>query len=182
MVIESYLLALLARQNVEIVRKNLENMERTLFETEKILEAGFTDPVNADQLRLSVASMKNRLSGLERQAGTTMNLLKFQIGLEQSQQIELTDALDDLASGLLAAPLLRPGFRPEDHIQFRLTASREAFSSMALKREQSFYLPSVSASFVRQEMAMRNDFNFLKSGFPWFPSTYFSVNINIPIF
>ena len=29
---------------------------------------------------------------------------------------------------------------------------------------------------------MRNEFNFLESGFPWFPSTYFGVNMNIPIF
>jgi outer membrane protein len=51
-----------------------------------------------------------------------------------------------------------------------------------LRREQSFYLPSLSASFTRQEMAMRNEFNFLEGGYPWFPSTYFGVNLTIPIF
>lgn len=182
LVTESYLLTLLSMQNMEIVSNNLANMERTLYETEKILEAGFTDPVNVDQLKLSVSSMKNRLLGLERQISSTMNLLKFQIGLEQAQPVELSDSLDNLLMQLASDALQTQYFNPEDHISFRLMATQEAFSTMVLRRQQSFFLPSLSASFVRQEMAMRNDFNFLKSGFPWFPTTYFSVNMNIPIF
>ena len=70
----------------------------------------------------------------------------------------------------------------EQHIDYRLAGSREAFSLMVLRREQSSYLPSLSASFIRQEMAMRDGFNFFDSSKSWFPATYFAVNLNIPIF
>jgi outer membrane protein len=182
MTTETYLLSLLAKQNLQIVRENLTNMQQTLFETEKILEAGFTDPINADQLKLTVANLKNTVSGLERQYQVTLNLLKFQIGLDIMQGVELADDFERLMNNLSIDALSLQDFDPENHIDYRLTATQEAFTSMVLKREQSFFLPSLTASFVRQEMAMRNSFNFLKEGFPWFPTSYFGVNLNIPIF
>ncbi len=182
MVTETYLLSLLAKQNLQIVRENLANMQQTLFETEKILEAGFTDPINADQIKLTVTNLRNTVSGMERQYQVTMNLLKFQIGLDIAQGVELADDFDLLMAGMSLEAFSAQDFYPENHIDYRMMASQEAFTTMVLKREQSFYLPNLTASFVRQEMAMRNSFNFLKEGFPWFPTSYFSVNLNIPIF
>ncbi len=182
MITETYLLVLLTASNHNMLNENLENLEQTLFETEKIMEAGFTDPINVDQLRLTVSNMKNNISNLERQIQVTENLLKFQIGIDLNQPIRLNESLEDLIEGLAQQTYWSSGFEPSTHIDYKLASSQEAFSTMVLRREQSFYLPSLSASFTRQEMAMRNEFNFLDGGFPWFPSTYFGVNLTIPIF
>lgn len=182
MVTETYLLALMTHANAEIVRENLANMKQTLYETEKIREAGFTDPINVDQIQLTVTNLQNRVSSLERQFLVTKNLLKFQIGVDVEQEILLTDRLEDLFADIVLAAAVHEGFEPSLHIDFRLLATQEEFSRMVLRREQSFFLPSLNASFVRQEMAMRNEFTFLDSGFPWFPTTYFSINLNIPVF
>jgi outer membrane protein len=53
---------------------------------------------------------------------------------------------------------------------------------MALRREQSFSLPRLTASYTYQEMAMRNDFNFTDMSKPWFPTSFVAVNLSIPIF
>ncbi len=181
-VTETYLLALLARENLSVVEQNLHHMEEQLHETRELLKEGFTDPINVDQLQLTVSNIENRIAALERQHEVTGNLLKFQLGLEMDQQLELTDKLEDLHGVLLADLSLVSAFTPRNHLDYRITRSQESMSLMALRREQSAYLPSLSASFIRQEMAMRDEFNFFGGDQSWFPSTYFGVNLTIPVF
>lgn len=181
-VTETYLLGLVARENLDIVRQNLENMEKTLFETEQVLNAGFTDPINVDQLKLTVANMKNAISNLERQHQLTSDMLKFQIGLDMDTQVVLTDSLQGLFRQLSLQATSTDLFDPTTHIDFMAMESAEDFSRMVMLRERSAYLPTLTASFTRQEMAMRNQFNFFDSEHPWFPTSLISVNLNIPIF
>lgn len=179
---ETYYLALLAAENLHITRQNLQVMEKWLWETERMLEAGVTDPINVDQLQLSVSKIRNGISTLERQKLLTMNLLKYQMGLDLQTQIELTDGFDTLFERALTKMAVNESLDKEQHIDYRLAGSRAAMSLMVLRREQSSYLPNLSASFIRQEMAMRDGFNFFDSSKSWFPATYFAVNLNIPIF
>ena len=181
-VTETYFLALMAEKNLDIVKQNLLNMEAQLEETRALLKEGFTDPINVDQLQLTVSNLKNRISSLKRQEELTKNLLKFQLGLEVEEHIRLTDELDDLHKDLLNDMSFLAPFAPEQHIAYRMMHSQEDMSQMVLRREQSAYLPSLSASFTRQEMAMRDEFNFFDGDQSWFPSTYFAVNLSIPIF
>ncbi|MFP4366482.1 MAG: TolC family protein, partial [Bacteroidales bacterium] len=53
---------------------------------------------------------------------------------------------------------------------------------MNLRRQQSFYLPNLTASYTYQQMAMRNQFNFTDRSEPWFPSSFIALTLNIPIF
>lgn len=181
-VTESYLLALLARENLTIVEKNLTNMERTLAETEEIFKAGFTDPINVDQLRLSVANMKNSISNLRRQYRVTQNLLKFQLGVDIESSIELTDSLDGLFETISLEAGNVASFDHENHIELKIMLSQQTMDFMAMRRQQSFNLPRLSASYTYQQMAMRNEFNFFESDQPWFPTSFFAVSLNIPVF
>jgi outer membrane protein len=180
-VTETYLLALLSSENLTIVEKNLANMERTLAETEQILKAGFTDPINVDQLKLSVANMTNTITNLRRQKTITENLLKFLMGVDIDAGLELSDSLDGLFE-TVSLEATAAGFEPEMHIDYRIMLSQENMDFMAMRREQSFSLPRLTASYTYQQMAMRNEFNFLESGLPWFPTSLLAVNLNIPVF
>jgi len=181
-VTESYLLVLLSRENLTIVEKNLTNMQRTLAETEEIFKAGFTDPINVDQLRLAVANMKNTISNLQRQYRVTQNLLKFQLGVDIDSPIELTDSLEGLFETVSLEAVNVGSFDHESHIDLKIMLSQQTMDFMAMRRQQSFNLPRLSASYTYQQMAMRNEFNFFESDKPWFPTSFFAVNLNIPIF
>lgn len=179
---ETYYLALLASENLRILKQNHENIERLLAEYKALLKEGFTDPINVDQLRLMESNIKQLVSAMERQEQITLSLLKFQTGIDRQAGIELTDSLDDLFQKTLPEALGAASPNKEQHIDYLIAGSREAMSQMVLRREQSAYLPSISASFVRQEMAMRDGFNFFDGAEPWFPATYLALNLNIPIF
>ncbi len=179
---ETYFLTLLTRDNISIVRQNLENIRQSLAETEKIMEAGFTDPINVDQLRLSVSNMRNNLTKLERQYELSLNLLKFQIGIDIDRVIEPADSLHTLFEKIMLEADPDEEFSYKDHIDYLIMRSRRDMDFMALRREQSLSLPRLTASFTYQEMAMRNDFNFTDMSKPWFPSSFVAVNLSIPIF
>lgn len=179
---ETYYLALLAIENLAIIKQNLRVMEQWLFETEQLLEAGFTDPINVDQLQLSVSNLKNSIAAFERQKLLTINLLKYQMGLDLKTEIALTDELEVLFDHALTNGANTTQFDKDQHIDYLIARSREDLNLMVLRREQSAYLPSLSASFIRQEMAMRDGFNFFDRNKSWFPATFFAVSLNIPVF
>ncbi|MBE0663891.1 MAG: TolC family protein [Bacteroidales bacterium] len=181
-VTESYLLVLLSRENLEIVQQNLGNMQQTLTETEQIFKAGFTDPINVDQLKLAVANMKNTIANLERQNTVTLNLLKFQLGFDISLPIELTDSLEGLFESIALEAESVAQFEIDNHIDLQIMRSQQTMDFMSMRREQSFMLPRLSASYTYQQMAMRNEFNFFKTNEPWFPTSFLAVNLDIPIF
>ena len=181
-VTETYFLVLLVRKNLTTVSENLRNMEKQLEETRELLKEGFTDPINVDQLQLTVSNLENRISSLKRQEEFTTSLLKFQLGLDMEKQLGLTDNLENLHQELINDLSFLTEFAPRQHIAYRMSYSQEEMNRMIVQREQSAYLPTISASFIRQEMAMRNEFNFFDGNQSWFPSTYFAVNMNVPIF
>jgi outer membrane protein len=183
-VAETYFLVLLTSDNLSINRESLSNMERILAENEILFKEGFTDQISVDQLRLSVSNMRTTLNNLERQYELTMNLLKFQMGVEMEREIRPVDSLDDLFADMIKEADLAVGeeFDHEEHIDYRIMLSRQMMDFMALRREQSFSLPRITASLSYQEMAMRDEFNFIDRGRPWFPSSFLAVNMTIPIF
>lgn len=181
-VTETYYLNLALAQNLQILNENLANLRKTLHETTQLFQQGFTDAINVDQLKLTVANLTNTIKGMERQQAVTLDLLKFQLGLEVQQPIVLTDALEELFKNLSLEVLAVEDFDPRLHINYRLSLSQEKMQLMALRREWSFYLPNIRASYTRQENAYRNEFNFFESGQPWFPTSIIGLQINIPVF
>ncbi len=182
LVTETYYLNLATSQNLSILRENLSNLERNLRETQALFEQGFTDAINVDQLKLTVANLRNNISGMERQDKMLRDLLKFQVGMDVGQPLELSDNLEELFRNISMEALSIQNFDPRSHIDFRISQSQEDMQLMALRREWSFYLPNISASYTRQESAFRNEFNFFEGGQPWFPTSIVGLNINIPIF
>jgi outer membrane protein len=181
-VAQTYYLSLVAGENLKILRENFSNMEKTSFETQKMFEAGFMDAINVDQLKLTLTNMKNTITNLERQEKLTLQLLKFQMGIDINQDVELSDNLENLFRNISLDSFMVEDFNPENHIDYKLLLSQERMQIMAMRRQRSFYLPSLAASYTRQENAMRNEFNFLDGSHDWFPTSVLGVSLNIPIF
>ncbi len=182
LVTETYLQALSVSENLKIMEQNLENMLQIQNETEKLVKEGFSDMVNLDQLRLSVSNIRYAMASLERRQKLLNALLLFQMGLEANTPVSLSGELDEMLKGFDLQWILDSPFDPSRHVDFLFMETQEAFSSMVLKREQSQFLPSISASFIRQEMAMRTSFNFFDADQSWFPNTYLGIQIQVPLF
>ena len=58
-VAQTYYLVLIGRKTAGVIEENLRNMQKTLEDTRKMYEAGFTDDIAVDQLQVSVTSLEN---------------------------------------------------------------------------------------------------------------------------
>jgi outer membrane protein TolC len=78
--------------------------------------------------------------------------------------------------------LPNPNFSPVNHISYKLFETQEKLQVLGLKREQSLYLPTLSAFYTYQKNAMRSEFNVFEGGQDWYPTSIVGLNLSIPIF
>ena len=78
--ISAYGNALVSQERVEILKRNIKNVEENLNEIKKIYKNGFTELENVEQLTISYSSLKNSLDYAVKLNKTSLNLLKLIIG------------------------------------------------------------------------------------------------------
>jgi outer membrane protein len=181
-VTRSYYTVLIALENINILKQNLQNVEKLLRETEEIYKAGFVEESDVDQLNLLVLNLKNALSRAERQKGLAEKLLKFQMGIDIDKEIVLTENTERLIAEIDVEKLsASQDFKSEEHVEFKLARANADFMRLNLKNERFKYLPSLNAFVSHSENAFRNEFNFFTNR-PWYPATVWGLSLRVPIF
>ena len=146
-----------------------------------MLEQGFVEEQDAQQLQLSLNDVDNNIAYAEQQSKLTKDLLKFQIGMPMSTEIELTDNTDAILSS--ASPNLSSAtFSPETNMDVQLVSSGLGMQQLSLKNQRAKLLPSVGAFYNLQTQAQRNKFSFFDTSEPWFPVQLWGIQISAPIF
>jgi outer membrane protein len=181
-VTNTYYLILVSEESEKILSSSLSNLEKTHYEIRERYKEGFVAETDADLVQISVTKLKNSLQAVVRQKEVAYKLLKFQMGLDLSAQIVLTDELEDILQQIDISKVVNSEFDVEQNIDYKLLETQEKFSEMALKNEKSKYFPTVSAFYSYQWNAFRDQFNFLNFEERWFRTQVLGVNINIPLF
>ena len=119
-VAQGYYLVLVAIESTKIFDSTLANMKKTLYETQELQKNGFLEETDVQQLRLLVSDLSYKQSTVKRQLEITYNLLKFQMGMDISQKIILTDGLLDIVNETIAENLYNKGFDYNSHIDYKL--------------------------------------------------------------
>ena len=176
---KSYYLVLSIRKQKEILEKTLMTNNKLLNETRQIYLNGFVEDTDVSQLEVIVNNLNINIQYLNNESLTALNYLKLSMGLPLNDELELSDELDVLLeSSLLSASR---NFVLEQNIDFQMLKTQLDLADLQIKRDQSTYLPQLSAFFNAQTNAMRNEFNFFDSSETWFPTTVWGFNLNIPI-
>ncbi|MFP3859835.1 MAG: TolC family protein [Bacteroidales bacterium] len=181
-IMNTYHSILLTRENLEILRGNLENLYKTLKDTKVMHENGFAEETDVDQIQINVTSLENNLKSTERQMESLKNLLKVQMGIDLNVPVELTQSLDYIIAEENLEPTYGNEFNPRENVNYQLTQTEVELSELDLKREKSNYLPSISAFYSYSQDAMRDEFNVFDFDEPWYESSVLGFQLNIPIF
>jgi len=181
-VTSTYYLILVSEESEKILKANLENLGKTLYEIRETYKEGFVAETDVDLLQISYTKLKNGLQTVQRQKETAYNLMKFQMGIELKEKISLTEKLEDILSCVDVKKFVEADFDLENNLDYKLLVTQERLLELALKNEKSKYFPTVAAFYTYQRSAMRDAFNFFNFDENWFRAQFFGVNINIPIF
>lgn len=178
---QAYLTVLIAMENKRFLDENLGNIDSTLYETEQLYQNGFLEESAVDQLKLMTATMKNNISKAARMIETTKKLLKFQMGVDMEDKIEVTDKLETLYEGIDAEALSSANFDVTKNIEYQLAETELILTNYLILLEKAKYLPSLRAFLNYQQQAQRNEWNFFDGDKDWFPTTVWGVKLSIPI-
>ncbi len=179
---QNYYLALLAEESYIIIDSNVQNLSKTLYETQKMYEKGFVEETDVDQIRVSLISLNNSLRSAQTQIQVAYRLLKYQLGIDLTTEIQLSENLNDVIQEISMEQTLTDPFVVNSHIDYKLLQTQEQLAQMQLKRMKSEYLPSLNAVYNNNWLAMRNEFNFFSPDKNWYYNSMLGFTLSIPVF
>ena len=104
----TYYLILVAEENLRILEENQKNLQQLHYEVQESFKEGFVEETDVKQLQISVTRLQNTVNTVKQQIEVTYKLLKFQMGIDLSQEIILTDNLESIISQVNVPSLLSP--------------------------------------------------------------------------
>ena len=181
-VAQSYFMVLTAEENLRVLKENLANSQKLENDTKAMYENGFVEEQDVDQMRLLVQKAENEIVKAEREIKVARVVLKYSMGVNVDNPIELTQSLDDFVTPLLARNEFKGGFDYSTHIDYKMLDTQRQLSMKELKLAKSAYLPRISGFYNWSKTAYGNSANLFKNSVPWFKSSMMGLNVSVPIF
>ncbi len=181
-VTESYGNVLLAQESVAILEKNKANLEKNLFETQKIYENGLGDEESVEQLQITLSSIENQLKNAIRLEKITLQMLNLNMGIAVDAATKLSEDLNDLAQKQIDLQLLEAEFNIENNVDYKLVENLNQQRYYEHKLAKSRALPTLNAFINYGSSAFADTFNFLNSDQQWFDSSILGFDLSIPLF
>jgi len=179
---EAYGNVLLAQESVSVFEKNLETLDKNLFETQKLFENGLGDEESVEQLQITLSSVENQLKNAKRLEAITLQMLNLVMGIAIDAPTKLSENLDDLAQEKVDLSLLDSEFNIENNVDYKLAINLNQQRYYEHKLARSRALPTLNAFINYGTSAFADDFNFLNSDQQWFNSSILGFDLSIPIF
>lgn len=181
-VINAYANVLLVEETINILEKNKNILVKSLGETTKIVENGFGEEQDIEQLQLTLSAIVNELNKTNRYKETAYKLLNISLGLEVDIPITLSEKLEDLLIKNLDLGLTQTVFDISNHIDYKIAKTNKTSQELLVKYEKSKALPTLKAFINYGTAAYNEQFTFFNNNQQWYGSSLVGVSLNIPIF
>ncbi len=180
---KAYYSVQVAGQQSEILDLNIARLDTMLRETKVLYETGFVEKIDIDRIevqRNNLLTEKQKVSNL---IELSKALLKFQMGMPQNTEIELTDKLDpNLNLGEFKALISDPEQSIyTNRIEHSLLSTQGKLAKLDIQNIRSGYLPVVSASLGYGYNNGRDQLGVLFTS-KWYNNAAFNFNLQLPIF
>ena len=181
-VAQAYYNVLVARENFKTIEENLAITTKTHFETKAYYENGFREELDVDQVMLMLKRSENKLSDAKRAISNALIMLKFTMGYEVEQEIELKNDLETFITPLRIAKANSTDIDIENHIDYKIVDTQLKAQKLIVRNEQAGYLPNISAFYNYGKNTSTDASNVYKSNVSWFKSSMIGLKLNVPIF
>lgn len=175
-----YFLTLTTTEQQKLIEGNIARAEKLKNITKVTVENGVGMQVDIDRVSVNLENYYTQLSNTQATLEQQLNMMKYLLDLPQEQKIVLTDKADAIL--LQNAPALMSNF--SNHIDIKMLESQQEINLINQKSINSGYLPTLNFSGLYAYQGLKSDFKdyFGSSNNKWYPYSYFSVSLSIPIF
>ncbi|MDN3595690.1 TolC family protein [Zunongwangia endophytica] len=181
-VINAYGNVLLAEENVDILKMNVESVQSTYDETKATFENGLAEEEDVEQLEITLLTLKNNLNRSKRMKQIAYEMLNITLGLPVEADITLTEELEALAMQYFDLAILEKEIPVEDNIDYRIAKNTAESAEIEVKLEQAKALPSLTGYVNYGYQGFSQKFTFLTDNQDYFDQSVLGISLNIPIF
>lgn len=181
-VLNAYYAVLVAQKQQYFVNESKKRLEKLLHDVTEMYKNGFVEKLDIEKTQVTLNNLSTTKAQLDNLLQIGYANLKLQIGIPQADTLELTTPLS--ATEVKEEILSDESFRYEDRNEILALNKVKKLLELDVQRNQLGRIPTIAAYWNYSRNALRQDFNFFKSGtaYPWFPTSIVGVNINVPIF
>ncbi|MGJ8683724.1 MAG: TolC family protein [Nonlabens sp.] len=181
-IINAYGGVLLTEENIEIITKNRDALEKNLNEVTKIFENGLTEEEDVEQLQITLSQLDNQLNGALRQREIAMDMLKLALGIELETPVTLNDDLESLALSNIDPSVTDDSIEVEGTVDYQIAYNFTQQRRLEHKLELAKGLPTISGFVNYGTQTFDDNFVFSNNNQQWFQQSIAGVSVNIPIF
>jgi outer membrane protein len=182
MVINSYGNVLLAEESIAILEKNKNSLEKTLSDTKATFKNGLIEEESVEQLQITLTSINSTLNYNKRLVDIAYKMLKITLGIDITDELKLTDRLDNLTLSNLDLVLTSTDFAVAENVNYKMALNFQEQKELEMKLEKSKALPSLGANLNFGYNAFANEFSFFSPSQKWNNFSNLGIGLNIPIF
>ncbi len=180
MVSSSYYLVLVAEENIKVLEGSFENMEASIDETKQLVEKGFVEETELDQLMLIKSDLESTLQSAIQSKDVALKMLKLNLGLEISSDIILSDSLAGIMEEVNMDALLTQQFDATGNPDLKVIEAQRDLLRLNVKRFKAQRLPTIAAFYAYQNTAYQFDWDWLKDA-TWYDAQNVGVSVSIPL-
>lgn len=188
-VTKAYYGVLVSRERLNLLDRNIERLENQLREITEIYKQGFAEKIDVDRLQVAYNNLKVEKEKATRLVTLGVDLLKFQMGMDLSQPLELTDKLDNALVD--AQVVANSNFDYSSRIEYSILETQRSLAKLDIKNKQAGYYPQLILNGRYGYTGASNSFRDLtrfktrvaEVDYPnWFNFAFVGVSLQVPIF
>lgn len=182
-VVNAYGNVLLLNESVNIVNKNIENLNSNVDESKQLFKQGLIEEEQLEQLQITLANLESQQHNLVRLQSISLQMLNLLLGLPLANETQLMESLESLtAKNLLQDKNNGFNFVLEENVDYKIALNLKEQKRLQLKLERSKNLPTLNAFLNYSTSAFGNTFQFFKPEQNWYDASILGLNLNVPVF
>lgn len=181
-VVNAYMNYLLSEANIDFIDKNIENLERTLRETNKLLVNGLTEEEKVEQLKITLSELNSQRKFAFQFSQLSKDILKITLGFGEKEELNLETSLNSIIDSYIFKIPEIDSWDLNSNIDIKIANNYVEQKRLEYKLEQSKALPKLSSFISAAYTGNSNSFTFNDQNQKWFGSALFGVNLEFPIF
>jgi outer membrane protein TolC len=179
-VAKAYYGILVNEERIKLLQTNIGRLDSLIRDTKAMNVQGFVEKLDVQRLEVQANNLKTETKNVERLQELGLYLLKFQMGLNIEEPIELKEKLSEISVDLIQ-PTETSDFKYASRMEYSILQTQERLAELDLKNQKAGALPRVTLN-------GNYGFNTGRPGFadlftkPWFSNGSLGLGVNIPIF
>ena len=181
LITKAYYTVLVTQVALDLIDNNYERLDTLLTETSLMYENGFAEKIDVSRIQVEFNNTKTQKSRAERSLEQAYNILKFQMGMPLSQELQLAETIEDITFEVLNYNFA--DFQYRDRVEISQLEITRTLAELDLKNNKVQYLPTIDAFATLGALTATNTRSEVTNfDDQWLNHGLFGFRLNLPIF